>query len=252
MRSSHFFHTPRVILAPCCSIEAFAMYRLAVLTLLMLTTPVVLAAADQSKQWQFRVYLDDREIGIHDFHVSQAHGQTIVESNARFNVKLLFVTVFRYRHQTTETWDDNCLQRIESQTDENGRDFSVQGRASDGSFLINNGTDGIALPSCIMTFAYWNPAILHADQLLDPQTGAYMEVTTTFQGMDTLSVANTSVLAHRYEVQLHQGPITLWYDAADKRWLGLQASARGGRVLRYVPTAAPLAGHARLAALDAR
>jgi len=190
-------------------------------------------------RWQFEVLLDDKKIGYHDFIVSEEDGRQTVSTEANFNVKLLFVNVFSYRHQNEETWRDNCLSSIRSETATNGKDFMLRGQASEGEFQIQTESYKNELPSCVMTFAYWNPEFLKADRLLNSQSGDYEEVIIAKEGEEELQVNGQDIQAIRYSVSGAAAPITLWYAAADHRWLALESVVKGGRVLRYKPLSLP-------------
>ncbi|MCH1488735.1 MAG: DUF6134 family protein, partial [Pseudomonadales bacterium] len=106
-------------------------------TLLFLYTAAAGASLPQESQWQFKVLLDDREIGSHQFTVSQANGSQTIQTDASFDVKVLFVNLYRYRHQNTEVWQGNCLRSINAETDANGKQFSVAGQVNDSYFQVN-------------------------------------------------------------------------------------------------------------------
>jgi len=219
-------------------------------TLLFLFTANASASLPQQSQWQFKVLLDSREIGSHQFTVSQANGQQTIQTDASFDVKVLFVNLYRYRHQNTEVWQGNCLRSINAETDANGKQFSVAGQANDSYFQVNTASTETELPACIMTFAYWNPAFLTEDKLLNSQTGEYEDVTITRVGEESLRVNDEAVAAVRYLIDLKAGPITLWYGASDFRWLALESVAAGGRTLRYEPLTIPLSGSGQALSAD--
>jgi len=189
--------------------------------------------------WQFEVFLDEKKIGYHDFSVSEDQGIKRVSMEAQFNVKLLFVNVFNYRHQNEEVWRDNCLTSIDAETEANGKDYLVRGQAARGEFWLQSAPAENQMPACVMTFAYWNPEFLKATQLLNSQTGDYEEVTISKVGEEPLSVKGRDVSAIKYSVIGAAAPITLWYAAADHRWLALESEVRGGRTLRYNPIRLP-------------
>lgn len=219
-------------------------------TLLFLFTANASASLPQQSQWQFKVLLDSREIGSHQFTVSQVNGQQTIQTDASFDVKVLFVNLYRYRHQNTEVWQGNCLRSINAETDANGKQFSVAGQANDSYFQVNTASTETELPACIMTFAYWNPAFLTEDKLLNSQTGEYEDVTITRVGEESLRVNDEAVAAVRYLIDLKAGPITLWYGASDFRWLALESVAAGGRALRYEPLTIPLSGSGQALSAD--
>jgi hypothetical protein len=185
------------------------------------------------KQWQFDVALDGKPIGIHTFELQQDGSTQVLTTEASFDVKFLFVTAFRYRHQNTEIWDDGCLLSIDALTDSNGKQLEVRGEIADGGFALLSEDESTTLPGCVQTFAYWNPAILESKKLLNSQTGEYEDVTVTLEGREQVPVAGESVDALRYRLSAEAGDITLWYSAEDNTWVGLEAPAKGGRKLRY-------------------
>ena len=96
-----------------------------------------------------------------------------------------------------------------------------------------------------MTFAYWNPAFLTENKLLNSQTGEYEDVTITRVGEESIQVNDETLAAVKYLIDLKAGPITLWYGARDFRWLALESVAAGGRTLRYDPLMIPPSGNAQ-------
>lgn len=197
------------------------------------------ASSSVQNRWEFEVLLDDKKIGYHDFIVSEESGEQTVSMEAKFNVKLLFVNVFNYKHRNEEIWRDNCLASIDAQTVSNGKDFVVRGQAAADQFQLQTASTEKGLPQCVMTFAYWNPDFLKAERLLNSQTGDYEEVSIEEEGVEELLVDGKEIQAIRYSVTGAAAPITLWYAVADHRWLALESVVGGGRVLRYKPVSLP-------------
>lgn len=219
-------------------------------------TAIILAAccaplvADDADRWMFRVYLDDREIGFHEFSVVERDGRRDVRINARFDVKVLFFNAYSYDHRNRETWAGNCLEGIEAVTNDNGDEYRVTGASRTSDFLVAVNRDEAQIDNgCIQTFAYWNPAILDAERLLNAQTGEFVDVTIRADGPETLEIGPHRVPAERYTIEMTDGPIRLWYAPGGQHWLALEAETRGGRTLRYVPLALPwnAVGEKRLA-----
>lgn len=199
--------------------------------------------------WDFDVYLDDRKIGYHQFELTGVDdtfngtlkgafkgalkGNYEVSTRAEFDVKVLFVNFYRYRHENKETWRAGCLQDIRAKTDANGSEYQVQGEVVSSEFLVNTGSETTQLPECVKTFAYWDPEFLRETQLLNSQTGAYERVTVEKVGEEEIEIQNALVPAVHYRLLAETGPVSLWYGIADNRWLALQSIAEGGRVIRY-------------------
>lgn len=190
--------------------------------------------------WEFRVMLDDREIGYHRFEVSEQENVERVDIEARFEVEVLFITAYRYVHDNRETWRGECLAGIESSTNDNGERFEVQGEASDGAFSLQRRDETARLDAdCVRTFAYWNPDILEAQQLLNAQTGEIKEVSVERVGAAPFEVNGVPVRSEEYLLTMDDGAIRLWYEQGSGQWLGLETRAKGDRTLRYVPEVLP-------------
>lgn len=187
---------------------------------------MALACPSHAQQWAFGVYLDGKRIGVHRFDVERTDDDAIrVTSQAAFDVKVLKVPVFRYRHSAVELWRGNCLDSIDTQTQVNGSTTTLTGRRVAAAFDIavtsKDGPRQEMLPDCVATFAYWDAAtLLRHDALLNGQTGAYQQV--------------ARVLADDGAVLTLQGGdfrIDLGY--AGGVWQTLATTTREGRRLDY-------------------
>ena len=199
-------------------------------SLLLLLQPLSTLAGEQ--EWRFRVYLDDKEIGYHDFLLRERDSERQLQSVANFEYKLLFVKLYDYLHENTETWQGDCLTQIEARTDANGKPYEVRGSLVDGRFTLQNPDGPVELPECVMSFAYWNPRFLRQDRLLNTQNGAFVEVRVSDPEPDELEVRGARLPAYRYLLEAGELVIQLWY-SEDQQWLALETEARGGRTLRY-------------------
>ncbi|MDJ0758934.1 MAG: DUF6134 family protein [Woeseiaceae bacterium] len=193
-------------------------------------------ANNERRTWAFDVYLDDKAIGYHNFEIANEGKRTVLETEAEFDVKFLFVTAFRYKHSNTEIWSGGCLDEIYATTDNNGERLTVSGAGERQAFEVSSTRGEETLDGCVQSFAYWNPAILSADRLLNSQTGEYEAVDVQLVGEDLISVAGQDVPADRYRVSVRRGDIFLWYTKTDQTWVALDAPAKGKRRIRYQAT----------------
>lgn len=206
------------------------MKRLALMALMFATSAQATETVDA---FEFDVFLDKKPIGYHSFELSREGDRTLLSTEAKFDIKVLFVTAFRYFHQNRETWSGDCLVEIEAQTDSNGKLSSIAGQQVDAGFELASGDTRETLDGCVKSFAYWNPSILEADRLLNAQTGVYEEVESRFDGEETLKIGGRKIDTRRYRLTSSRGDILLWYAAEGGQWLALDAPARGDRRIRY-------------------
>ncbi len=168
--------------------------------LLALFSPVL-----HAKSWDFAVFLDGEPAGVHRFELQEEGGERRLTSVAKFDVKLLGITVYRYRHEASELWRGDCLQKLEASTDDDGEVLRVGPLTPQG---------------CVMSFAYWNPRILERKELLNAQTGKLEQVIVTTLGEG------------RYRISGMKNPIDLQYSPQGE-WIGLESTVAGGRRLSY-------------------
>ncbi len=202
------------------------------LSILIATLAPGLAEPSTSRKLRFAVLLDDREVGSHRFQIVEQDGKRRVQSDFRLTVKFLFIEAYNYVHQAREQWRGNCLEAIESRTDDNGERLAVSGTRNGDRFQVVANDARLYGPSCVMSFAYWNPAILRQPRLLNAQTGELKEVRVEPLGKETIMVRDTPAVASRYALHGRNLRIDIWY-ALGNQWVQLESRTDGGRVLRY-------------------
>ncbi|MGD8498481.1 MAG: DUF6134 family protein [Chromatiales bacterium] len=204
---------------------------------LMLVAALGTAGSSGTDELRFRVLLDDKEIGYHNFRVTERGDEQVIESEASFDVRLLFVPVYSYRHSNTEVWRDGCLRRIESRTDDNGEPFEVRGIPQQQGLKVATREEADLLAGCVRSFAYWNRGFVGEDRLLNAQNGEYMPVEVRTLGRDTLRMGEREVIAEAYRILAPEKnvDITVWYDQQSGRWLALESVAKNGSLVRYLP-----------------
>ena len=186
-----------------------------------------------TERLSFKVFLNDREIGYHDFTFRSAPSGQTVESEARFKVKLLFINAFKYQHQNVERWADGCLVEISARTDNNGKDLAVQGAATADRFVVDSSQGTEELSGCVQSFAYWNSSLRDAKRLLNSQTGEYLDVEVTDLGTDELLIDGQELTVERLRLTAKDTDIEICYDAQTGEWVALDSRLKKGRVLSY-------------------
>ncbi|WP_198683762.1 DUF6134 family protein [Peristeroidobacter agariperforans] len=182
--------------------------------------------------WDFRVFLDEKEIGAHRFDLIDRDGQRELISEARMKVKLLFVTAYTYEHRDVEHWQGDCLSKLSSTTDDNGEKHRVDVQRREGATIVQTLEGTQRLGECVLTFAYWNPAMLQQTQLLNSQDGEHVKVKITDAGADSIVVRGVKTPARRYELRSEKLSIDLWY-SEQQEWLALESKTERGQKLIY-------------------
>lgn len=202
-------------------------------------------------EWEFKVFLDEKPIGNHEFSLTESAEGLLMETEARFDVKFLFFTAYTYRHNNVEIWDAAGLASIDSYTDANGDIYELNGKREGDAFVLRTRGGEEVLPGQLMTFAYWNPDILKQSRLLNSQTGEYERVDVVDRGVDFIEYRGQSIRARQFDLILDSVPVSVWYAVQDERWVALESVTESGRLLRYQPLRLPEAPVA-LALLDSQ
>jgi hypothetical protein len=221
-------------------VKAADVIRTCTLTLLAAAALVPATATEVATppvgEWNFRALLDGKPIGQHRFTVTANTGaqgdERKVLSEASFAVKFLGITAYRYRHTATEQWRDGCLTALSSTTDDDGKASSVRTEADGQSLSVKSAATVQSLKGCVMSFAYWNPAIQTQTRLLNAQTGKAEAVQVSRIGSGSLDVRGQAVAATQFRITGPAQPIDVWYSAQGE-WIGLDSLVAGGRKLSY-------------------
>ncbi|HSC63273.1 MAG TPA: DUF6134 family protein [Caldimonas sp.] len=207
---------------------------MAALALAVAALPGPSAAAELAPtgDWSFRVLLDDKPIGQHRFSVQAEGAETRVLSEARFDVTVLGLTAYRYRHRASESWLGNCLTALAATTDDDGTTSDVRLVSKGDRQTIRSASGAEASEGCLMSFAYWHPAMRTQTRLLNAQTGKIEPVQVRLLGEARIDVRGVARSAVGYRVAGAARPVDVWY-SADGDWIGLDAIVAGGRRLSY-------------------
>lgn len=201
------------------------MYKL-LISLVVFSMPLIVEA----QSWNFDVSMDGKPIGTHQFVLSEKeNNQQILKSEAKFNIKILSISFFKYHHEANETWDNNCLKKLEAKTQENSKTTQVKGIQEKTSFRLSSPTSTEINSECVMTFAYWNSKILQQKKLLNPQTGDYLSTNISALGQEMILAKGQNVRAEHYKIDTAKFKIDIWY-GPDGEWLALQSLTEDGRI----------------------
>ncbi|MHC4089223.1 MAG: DUF6134 family protein [Planctomycetota bacterium] len=177
----------------------------------------------------FMVFRDDDALGHHTVSFRRDADLLHVEIDILLEVKLAFITLFRYQHRNHEVWRDGRLVAIETRTDDDGDDFWLRGRSTDAGFRVEGSSGAFVAPADILPTSYWRPDTTTRTQLLETQRGRLIEVAVSAVGVESITVAGGPVDAERYSVT---GDLTLdlWYTAGGE-WAKTRFEARGAEVI---------------------
>ena len=183
------------------------------------------AEAGLEKSWSFKVLIDDREVGSHQFVVVERGESLSVSSTMALDFKVLLIKRVTYQHQATETWESGCLSGASSETERQGKKTRLQASGVAAGLSVESIQGSELIEGCVRSFAYWDPNLLQGDQLLNVETGEYLPV--VISSYVSAGDSNTHIT-----IAAPKGDIHLQYDAAGD-WLSLQTKLKTGAELKY-------------------
>lgn len=173
------------------------------------------AQASTQRDIVFDVLRKGEPIGTHAIAFRQEGGRLEVEVTIKLEVKVLFVTAFRYDHVNHETWQDGRLVRIVTHTDDDGDAYTVRGEAMQGAFRVSAPPPGYSTAADVIPTSWWNADTVRRGELMNSQKGELMRVKILPGPEEAVATAAGETRARRYLVT-GDADLELWYDRDDR------------------------------------
>lgn len=151
-----------------------------------------------------------------------------VRSDVDLDVKLGPISLFKYRLDTTETWQGGKLIGLSGKTNNDGNKARVSASA-DGDTLNVDGTkfEG-ELPTSIIPSSHWNIRQVYSDRMLSTESGEVLDIEIEIIGTETVKVGSGAVDATHYRL-ISDINVDLWYDD-QSRWVKLKFEVDGQNI----------------------
>ncbi len=187
-----------------------------------------------SEDIQFTVLLNEKPIGEHLFSITN----NTIKSQAKFDVKLWIIPAYKYRHEAEETYKENCLIYLKSDTQDGADTYSIKTvNTNDDLNLVINGQNR-PLPTCVQSFRYWDQNFINQKNAINPQDGEIYELTFSQGESDQVRVNDQKILCTKYTLKAYKENdekfhIEVWYEKNSQRWVKLRSFVENDNVLDY-------------------
>lgn len=179
-----------------------------------LAAPALTAAVPAGHALEFRIIRKGSAIGTHRLAFGASGQNLTVRIEVAIAVTLGPVTLYRYGHTNTETWEGDSFTGCESQTNHNGTKSWMRARRLPQGLLVEGSeAPRYTAPANAIGTTYWNPLTLKVP-LFDSENGKLLKTTIADRGADTVAdAAGAHLPAHHYAVS---GDLVadIWYDSA--------------------------------------
>ena len=178
-----------------------------------------------TRELDFKVFIDNREVGRHQFKLLEQAESVQVSSTMSLDFKILRIKRIKYRHQANELWQAGCLVALQSDTQKQGKIFAVDASTDPSGLVVQRPSETETITGCVRGFSYWNPQWLEGDYLLNAESGINVPVEISSR------ISQQDKIQH-IKIGLPKTVIHLQYDAAGE-WLSLETELLIGGTLRY-------------------
>ena len=180
----------------------------------------------------YRVLRDGFEIGRHKVLFRHDGGGTMtVDTEVRITVSLLFITLYRYRLDATETWRGERLVALESTTDDDGDLYTVRAVAEGDGVRIDAGAESWTAPAATVPSSLWRREMARGLILIGVERGEALSVVFREIGRETVKAGGAEISATKIVVS---GDLEreLWY-GEDGFLVHLRLIGRDGSTISY-------------------
>jgi hypothetical protein len=178
-------------------------------------SPMLMGTAAQAEgkltTLNFAVTRNGEQIGNTTVRLERNGDQTIAETATNVEVKIAFITVYRYQQRQTERWVGGKLAALSAVTDDNGNVHKVSAtRTGDKLSVTANGkvseVDAATIPANL-----WNASLVQTTAALNTRDGSVMPISVVDRGVEQLVLQGRPLTAHRYSIKTNI-PQEVWYD----------------------------------------
>jgi hypothetical protein len=177
---------------------------------------------------RFQVLRDGGAFGSHVLRFMREGGRIVVDGTIDLEVRIAFITLFRYTHRKREVWEGDRLVAFDSTTDDDGTKYVVTVRPTDGGLRVE-GWDGThVVPADTPPAAYWRPRMILSPLLINTQYANIEETKITDLGTEAVVAGGRSLQGRRHAIEGRWGTVETWY--AGEEWLKLMFRIRGSTI----------------------
>jgi hypothetical protein len=174
----------------------------------------------ENKKATYDIWRKNKVIGTYEILFFEKDDILNIETNIDIEVKILFITAYKFSHQSKEIWKAGKFIKIEGYSDfEDERKYFIKGEVKDG-FLFASGMDGeLKLDKNLIPSNYWNNDVMYQNEIFDTQKGIVRKLNVKEIGVEKITINNTEIDCTKFILNATKHPkdkkifpeYTLWY-----------------------------------------
>ena len=154
----------------------------------LIVSPVAAQSPSSHVHRVFDVMREGSRIGTDTFDITRNGDTTTVKVDTHIQVKIAFITAYRYNHSETGTWKGKQIVSFQSTTDDNGKPHEISAQQSGGKVAMTVDGEASAAPKQIQPAVLWGADVAKQPQIFDPANGKRMAVKVKDLGAETVPV----------------------------------------------------------------
>jgi len=181
----------------------------------------------------FAVMRNGEPIGTTTMRISRDGGETVADIVTHIQVKIAFITVYRFDQNETERWVDGRLAAMSSHTDDNGTVHKVSATRSGEILSVDVDGKVAAVDPAVIPVSLWNASLLRSTIAINPQDGQLTPVSVVDHGEKALVLQGRATTGHHYSIRT-SFPQDVWYDQ-QHQLLKVELRGSDGSRIQYQP-----------------
>jgi hypothetical protein len=192
------------------------------------------AQAQPDTTLNFAVMRNGTQIGNSTIRLRRDGEETVAEVVTHIQVKIAYVTVYRFDQNQTERWADGNLVALTSITDDNGTPHKVLVKRKGNTLLVEADGKASEVDPTLTPVSLWNPSLVQKKLALNPQDGTATPVSVVDHGEEKLVLEGRPTTAHHYSINT-SFPQEVWYDEQN-RLVKVKLRGSDGSTIHYQPS----------------
>jgi hypothetical protein len=190
-------------------------------------------AEPMAETLRFAVMREGQQIGTNTIELRRNGSETTVQMMTQVQVKIAFVTVYRFEQTETERWVGGKLMALSAVTNDNGTRHRVKATRTNDRLTIEADGKTTEVAGNTIPASLWNPLLLERTVAFNPQDGTMMPIAVTDRGVDQLVVQGRAKRTRHYVIN-STFPQDVWYDDA-RQLVKVELKVSDGSTIRYQP-----------------
>lgn len=183
------------------------------------------------ERMQFSVARNGTPVGTHTVEFRRQGQDLIVDTLFDIEVKLLFVTAYRFRYQATDRWRDGCLVDMQVSVDDDGQRTDLTARLDNDRLKVTGPAGIVSAPAEIYPTHHWNAGVVGSEVILNTITGNLGAVRMLDRGVAPVPI-NGQLLPARHFAYTGDLENEVWYDPQG-RWVKMRFKGKDGSTIEY-------------------